>query len=126
MSAVFGGIYALKQVVSGFTVRENKFESVNVNNQTISAEHLIASIQYSPKEYVKSLKVNYISRGVLITDKSVLKSENEHLTLLLYPPVDGKYSTTLIELGHLTGTCPKDLCKSLTHEEFKLFKIYKA
>lgn len=84
-----------------------------MNNQTISAEHLITSIQYSPEKYVKSLKTKYISRGVLITDKSVLKSENEHLTLLLYPPENAKNSVTIIELGHLTGTCPKNLCKSV-------------
>lgn len=123
MSAVFGGIYALNQPISGFTLSENKFESVTVQNQTISAEHLVTSIQYSPERYVKTFKIQYISRGVLVTDRSVLKSENEHLTLLLYPPENGKNSATLIELGHLTGTCPKDLCKCrfTIHSKIEIF-----
>lgn len=68
------------------------------------------SIQYAPEEYVKSEEKKYISRAVLITDKSVMKSETEHLTLLFYPPENGCNAATLIELGTLTGTCPKDLC----------------
>lgn len=111
LSAVFGGIFALKQPVLGFTVNENQFKSISVNDQVISADHLIMSIQYSPEDYVKSQKVKYISRGVLITNKSVMKSENEHLSLLMYPPEDGHNAATLIELGTLTGTCPKDLCE---------------
>lgn len=110
MSAVFGGIYALKQPINSFTVSENEFKSVIVDNQTISANHLVMSMEFSPEKYVKSLQKTYISRGVLITDKSVMTSEKEHLTLLLYPPEDGKNSVTVIELGTLTGTTPKDLC----------------
>lgn len=94
----------------GFTVSEEHFKSVSVNNQTISADHLIMAIEYAPKEYVKSSIRRYLSRGILITDKSVMKSEKEHLTLLFYPPEGEKNAVTVIELGTLTGTSPKDLC----------------
>lgn len=110
LSAVFGGIYALKQPIVGFTVIENQFKSVIVDNQTISADHLIMSMEYCPEMFIHSVNKKYISRGVLITERSVMKSEKEHLTLLVYPPENGKPGVTIIELGTLTGTSPKDLC----------------
>lgn len=40
-----------------------------------------------------------------------MDSEKENLTLLLFPPEDGRNPCTIIEVGPLTGTCPKDTCK---------------
>lgn len=39
-----------------------------------------------------------------------MESEKEHLTLLLFPPENGKNACITIEMGTLTGTCPKDTC----------------
>ncbi|CAG9834623.1 unnamed protein product [Diabrotica balteata] len=50
-----------------------------------------------------------LRRCALITDKSILDSEKEHLTLAFYPPENGKPLVKIIELGCLTGTCPKPL-----------------
>lgn len=42
-----------------------------------------------------------------------MASEKEHLTLLFYPLKSGKSLCKVIELGALTGTCPKGICKSI-------------
>ncbi|CAH2006343.1 unnamed protein product [Acanthoscelides obtectus] len=109
LSAVFGGIYALGQPMKGLTISENKFKCLLVNDQKLTAEHLVLNLEHAPKQFVDLKKLEYISRCVLITDRSVMSSEKEHLTLLLYPPENDKNSVIMIELGTLTGTCPKDL-----------------
>ncbi|XP_072386367.1 rab proteins geranylgeranyltransferase component A 1 [Diabrotica undecimpunctata] len=109
LSAVFGGVFALGQSIQGFTVSNNKFKSITVRSQNIQAEHLVMSMEKVPKQFLKSNNQQYISRCVLITDKSILDSEKEHLTLAFYPPENGKPFVKIIELGCLTGTCPKPL-----------------
>ncbi|XP_056641471.1 rab proteins geranylgeranyltransferase component A 1 [Diorhabda sublineata] len=109
LSAVFGGVFALAQSLQGFNVSENKFKSIKIRDKKIEAENLVMGIKNVPKQFLRSNKIEYISRCVLITQQSILKSEKEHLTLMFYPPENGKPFVTLIELGSLTGTCPKNL-----------------
>lgn len=111
LSAVFGGVFALSQPLSGYIFDDEGFKALLVGQQRIKADHIVMSIEKAPEKFVKTVPKKYISRAVFITDRSILDSEKEHLTLLLYPPQDGKYSVTVIELGTLTGTCPKNLCK---------------
>lgn len=68
-------------------------------------------IDKAPEQFVKNLKKSYISRAVFITDRSILESEREHLTLLTFPPERDKNVCTVIEMGSLSGTCPQTLCK---------------
>lgn len=42
--------------------------------------------------------------------RSVLKSDKEHLTLLLFPPEEDKNACFVLEVGYLTRTVPKGLC----------------
>lgn len=46
----------------------------------------------------------------MIIYRSVKGSEKEHLTLLFYPLKGGRELCNVIELGTLTGTCPKGIC----------------
>lgn len=110
LSAVFGGIYALSQPLSSLIFNEDKFKGLICGKQRINAERLVMGAEKAPSEFIKTRVDSYIARAVFITDKSIMYSEKEHLTLLIYPPENGKNSCTIIELGHLTGTSPKDLC----------------
>ncbi|CAH0560562.1 unnamed protein product [Brassicogethes aeneus] len=47
-------------------------------------------------------------RGVFITNKSIMDSDNEPLTLLLYPAENDKNPCTVLELPWLSSCCPKD------------------
>ncbi|KAJ8960384.1 hypothetical protein NQ314_006074 [Rhamnusium bicolor] len=109
LSAVFGGVFALGQPLNGIVLTEDRFKGLLVGKQRINAEHIVMGIEKSPEKFVSSFTKKFISRAVFITDRSIMDSEKEHLTLLLYPPEDNKYPVTIIELGCLTGTCPKDL-----------------
>ncbi|CAG9856686.1 unnamed protein product [Phyllotreta striolata] len=109
LSAVFGGTFALGQQIQGFSISDDKFKSVTLQSQTVEAEKLVLNIENLPARFIKSDKLEYISRCILITDRSVLDSEKEHLSLIFYPPTDGKSFTTVIEMGFLTGTCPNNL-----------------
>lgn len=109
LSAVFGGIFALNQPIAGLKLDNNRVTSLLNGSQEIKAEHFVLNIEKAPVELVNNLKVtDYISRAVLITNRSIMPSEQEHLTLLIYPPEDKGNSVTLIEMGHLTGTCPQN------------------
>ncbi|KRT80051.1 hypothetical protein AMK59_8370 [Oryctes borbonicus] len=110
LSAVFGGVYALNQHLGGFIFdSENKFRGLVCGKQIIRSSHLVMGIEKSPPQFVKSLEISYISRGIFITSGSVMESEKEHLTLLFYPLKGGQRLCNVIELGSLTGTCPKGI-----------------
>lgn len=110
LSAVFGGIYALNQPLNGFIYdNDNTFKGIICGKQRINATQLVMSLEKLPKEIVDFSPTEYISRAIFITDKSILEDEKEHLTLLLFPPVNGKTACVVLELGCLTGTCPKGL-----------------
>ncbi|KAF5282161.1 hypothetical protein FQR65_LT02858 [Abscondita terminalis] len=110
LSAVFGGIYALNQPLNGLIFdNERKFGGVLCGQQRINAKHLVMSLEKVPKSVGDFAPKEYVSRATFITDRSIMESDKEHLTLLLFPPTNGKNICTVLELGSLTGTCPKDL-----------------
>ncbi|EFA02190.1 rab proteins geranylgeranyltransferase component A 1 [Tribolium castaneum] len=109
LSAVFGGIYALNQPLKGLILNGDNFEGITCGTQEIKAGVLVMGAEKAPPHFIKQHPKSSIARAILITDKSIMESEKEHLTLLLYPPEGGKNSCVVLELGCLTGTCPKDL-----------------
>ncbi|XP_060532290.1 rab proteins geranylgeranyltransferase component A 1 isoform X2 [Cylas formicarius] len=110
LSAVFGGIFALSQPLQHLILNDHQVVALVSGDQKIYADNFVISLQKAPAKFVKSVQIKeYISRAVFITDCSLMPSEQEHLTLLMYPPEKGKHLTTLIEMGSLTGTCPKNL-----------------
>lgn len=108
---MFGGIFALSQPLSAYIFDNEGFKALLVGQQRIKADNIVMSIEKAPEKFVEALAKKFISRAVFITNKSIFHSEKEHLTLLLYPPENGKHPVTVIELGTLTGTCPKNVCK---------------
>ncbi|XP_050305481.1 rab proteins geranylgeranyltransferase component A 1 [Anthonomus grandis grandis] len=115
LSAVFGGTFALDMPHS-LKIENNRVEALVLKDQEVSGQHFVLG----EAEFRKVNNKGGISRAVFITDKSVLSSESEHLTLLVYPPEKDIGLVTVLELGSLTGTCPKDVylvhmsCKQIT------------
>lgn len=62
----------------------------------------------------------------MLLNRSMWETEKEHLTLLVFPPENDKSSCITIEMGTLTGTCPKTLCRYLTNrkENFTYYYYY--
>lgn len=126
LSAVFGGICALNQTITGFVTENNTFKSLICNKQRINAKYLVigaekcGNILKSPQKF--------ISRAIFITNRSILPTEKEHLTLLLHPIENGKELVIVLEMGTLSGTCPKNLrnykLQAPTFSYNKLFIIF--
>lgn len=114
LSAVFGGICALNQSISGIVNEDNKFTALICDKQRINAKHLLLSAEKGG-DLVKPAN-ELISRCILITNRSLLPSEKEHLTLLLHPIGNGDELTIILEMGAMSGTCPKDFCKLCTEK----------
>lgn len=110
LSAVFGGIFALNQNIPSVKTDDDQvFTSILCGKQNISAKNLVTDVRTASTFGLVKAESEYISRAVFITNRSVMKSEQEHLTLLLYPDNKGEKLCIVLELGYLTGTCPKGL-----------------
>ncbi|KAL2720874.1 rab proteins geranylgeranyltransferase component A 1 [Vespula squamosa] len=110
LCAVFGGVYCLKRQLDGVVIKEDKCEAIITGKQRLALEHLVVGQGHLPPEIVAFEGEQQISRGIFITDRSIMQGEKENLTLLYYPPEEpGQEPVTLIELGPSTNACPQGL-----------------
>lgn len=97
--------------MDGLVVNEDKCKAIVTGKQRLALEHLVVGQGHLPPEIVASSGEQQISRGIFITDKSIMQGDKENLTLLYYPPEEtGQEAVTLIELGPSTNACPQGLC----------------
>jgi len=95
-------------------VENNLVKELVNSEQKIKAEHFVINAELAPKQFVANCRVReYLARAVLVTNQSIMPDELEHLTLLTYPPEGGENIVTILEMGSLTGTCPKGYCNCL-------------
>ncbi|XP_061706331.1 rab proteins geranylgeranyltransferase component A 1 [Cydia pomonella] len=116
LCAVFGGVYCLNRPidkVESKTVDEGKTQvTIASKSKTLTCDHLVIGINDCPKELLSDEPGERcdISKGVFITNASMLASEKEPLTLLRFPPLgDSEHAVTVLEVGPATGSCPKGL-----------------
>ncbi|KAK6172220.1 hypothetical protein SNE40_015931 [Patella caerulea] len=112
LCAVFGGIYCLQMTADALIInKENKCEAIITSEgQRISCKWLIMGSSYSPKQYITTDNKRQLSRCILFTDKSLLHSESQELSLLWVPPSDHNiHPITVLELPQSAMVCPKDL-----------------
>ncbi|XP_067903787.1 rab proteins geranylgeranyltransferase component A 1 isoform X2 [Heterodontus francisci] len=111
MSAVFGGTYCLRHSVQCLVVDRETARCkavVDSNGHRISCEHFIVDDSYLPEKNTEEVQYRYISRGVLITNSSVLKSNSEQISILTVPAMEkGQPSVRIIELCPSSMTCPQ-------------------
>ncbi|XP_031838052.1 rab escort protein [Nomia melanderi] len=122
LCAVFGGVYCLKRQLDGVVIDNEKCKAIISGKQRLTLKHLVVGQGHLPPEIVAFEGEQRISRGVFITDRSIMQGEKENLTLLYYPPEEpGQEPVTLIELGPSTNACPQGLfmvhmtCKRTTN-----------
>lgn len=113
MSAVFGGIYCLRHKVQCFVVdRESGRCKAIIDHfgQRINAKYFIVEDSYLSEEACSNVQYRQISRAVLITDQSILKTESDQqVSILIVPPVEpGACAVRVMELCSATMTCMKD------------------
>lgn len=118
MCAVYGGVYCLKRPLDSIKIVENSSDTeksieISSNGKILKCEHVVLGVNRVPKDFISLNSFSKgISRAIFITNRSILEFEKEPLTLLQFPPLQGKkYPVTIIELGPSTYSCPKGLCK---------------
>lgn len=110
ISAVFGGVYALNQQLKEYKFDENdNFKSLICGEQEITAHKFVTGV--GSKVGSKEQPEEYMARCILITDESVLKSDSENLSLILFPSEDGLEMCYILEAGPRTGTTCEGVCK---------------
>ncbi|MBZ3871581.1 Rab proteins geranylgeranyltransferase component A 2 [Sciurus carolinensis] len=113
MCAVFGGIYCLRHKVQCLVVdRESGRCKAIIDHfgQRINAKYFIVEDSYLSQETCSNVQYKQISRAVLITDQSILKTESDQqISILVVPPLEsGTCSVRVTELCSSTMTCMKD------------------
>ncbi|NXD14300.1 RAE2 geranylgeranyltransferase, partial [Nothocercus nigrocapillus] len=113
MCAVFGGIYCLRHSVQCLVVDKESGRCKAVLDhfgQRISANYFVVEDSFLSESTCKNVCYRQISRAILITDQSILKTDSEQqVSILRMPPVDrGQPAICVIELCSSTMTCMKD------------------
>ncbi|XP_075235250.1 rab escort protein [Lycorma delicatula] len=115
LCAVFGGVYYLKRAAEGVVIGDiegggKRCNGIISNQQKLRTQHLVTGVADAPKAFLKSTPKIGVSRGIFITDRSILPAEKETLTLLQFPPCQGSPEPiTVIEVGPSTNACPSGL-----------------
>lgn len=113
MCAVFGGIYCLRHKVQCLVVDKESGRCkaiIDQFGQRINAKYFIVEDSYLSEETCSNVQYKQISRAVLITDQSVLKTDSDQqISILIVPPVEpGMCAVRVTELCSSTMTCMKD------------------
>ncbi|XP_048461114.1 rab proteins geranylgeranyltransferase component A 1 [Rhincodon typus] len=111
MSAVFGGTYCLRHTVKCLVVDRETSRCkavIDSNGHRISCRYFIVNNSYLTEEHTKNVQYRYISRAVLITNSSILKSTSEQISILTVPAMEkDQPSIRVIELSPSSNTCPQ-------------------
>ncbi|KAL1110268.1 hypothetical protein AAG570_008345 [Ranatra chinensis] len=114
MCAIYGGIYYLNRGAESLVVNENFLcEGVMSNNMHLQSNHTIISASLAPASYCDSTMLNFISRGILITDRPLYSGAKPGISTFQFPAEDQRNPIMVIELNSDTYSCPNGLCKSL-------------
>lgn len=118
MSAVFAGTFLLNNTISKVLINksENEDETFELayRNKHIKANHLITSINSTPKNLINSNERSMISRGIFITDRSIKQIEDEHslnreISFVCLDCGNNYRNVYLLELSSTLCVCPDDL-----------------
>ncbi|XP_062938924.1 rab proteins geranylgeranyltransferase component A 2 isoform X2 [Cynocephalus volans] len=113
MCAVFGGIYCLRHKVQCLVVDKESGRCkaiIDHFGQRINAKYFIVEDSYLSEETCSNVQYKQISRAVLITDQSILKTDSDQqISILIVPPAEpGTCAVRVTELCSSTMTCMKD------------------
>ncbi|XP_040855940.1 rab proteins geranylgeranyltransferase component A 1 isoform X2 [Ochotona curzoniae] len=112
MCAVFGGIYCLRHPVQCLVVDKESRECkavIDQFGQRINCKHFLVEDSYLSESICSRVQYRQISRAVLITDRSVLKTDSDQQISILTVPAEepGTSAVRVIELCSSTMTCMK-------------------
>uniref|UniRef100_A0A8B9YX07 CHM Rab escort protein n=1 Tax=Bos mutus grunniens TaxID=30521 RepID=A0A8B9YX07_BOSMU len=112
MCAVFGGIYCLRHSVQCLVVDKESGKCkaiIDQYGQRIISKHFLVEDSYLSENTCAHVQYRQISRAILITDRSVLKTDSDQQISILTVPAEepGTFAVRVIELCSSTMTCMK-------------------
>ncbi|XP_073919145.1 rab proteins geranylgeranyltransferase component A 1 isoform X7 [Castor canadensis] len=112
MCAVFGGIYCLHHSIQCLVVDKESRKCkavIDQFGQRIISKHFLVEDSYFSENMCSCVQYRQISRAVLITDRSVLKTDSDQQISILTIPAEeaGTFAVRVIELCSSTMTCMK-------------------
>ncbi|XP_074247538.1 rab proteins geranylgeranyltransferase component A 1 isoform X4 [Saimiri boliviensis] len=124
MCAVFGGIYCLRHSVQCLVVDKESRKCkaiIDQFGQRIISKHFLVEDSYFSENTCSRVQYRQISRAVLITDRSVLKTDSDQQISILTVPAEepGTFAVRVIELCSSTMTCMKGTCQASKTENAK-------
>ncbi|KAK2882342.1 rab proteins geranylgeranyltransferase component A 1 [Channa argus] len=110
MCAVFGGIYCLRHSVHCLLVDKNTNRCkavIDSRGQRISCSHFVVEDGYVGEDRKVDTPPRFLSRAVLITDRSILPSDSDQqVSVVTVPPIaEGCPVVKMVELCSSTMTC---------------------
>ncbi|KAG8513233.1 Rab proteins geranylgeranyltransferase component A 2 [Galemys pyrenaicus] len=113
MCAVFGGIYCLRRKVQCLVVDKESGRCIAIIDhfgQRINAKYFVVEDSYLSEETCSNVQYKQISRAVLITDESLLKTDSDQqVSILIVPPLEpATCAVRVTELCSSTMTCMKN------------------
>uniref|UniRef100_T1J4P5 Rab proteins geranylgeranyltransferase component A n=1 Tax=Strigamia maritima TaxID=126957 RepID=T1J4P5_STRMM len=112
LCAVFGGVYCLKRSAEALILDDSgTITGIISRNKRINCKRVIMQSSYFLSQIPeKKIKERKISRAIFITDKSILKTEKEQVTLLRLPAGGAiKCAINVLELCPSSMACPLGL-----------------
>ncbi|KAK3606341.1 hypothetical protein CHS0354_041976 [Potamilus streckersoni] len=93
MCAVFGGVYCLNFTASQIILnKEGRCQGIiTTAGQRIDCKWLVMESSYSPEEFISPTYPRSISRAILLTDKPLLPTDTQELSMLCLPCIDDPY-----------------------------------
>lgn len=110
MSAVFGGIYMLRTTADYLIVDDTNVcrGMIDSEGRRLTCKNVIMDHSYTTTHHEGIQSDRFVSRAVLITDKTVRESENEEVTFLTIPPLKpAEEPVRVLEIGHTACASPK-------------------
>ncbi|XP_012371821.1 rab proteins geranylgeranyltransferase component A 1 [Octodon degus] len=112
MCAVFGGIYCLRHSIQCLVVDKESGKCnavIDHFGQRINSKHFLVEDSYFSESTCSHVQYRQISRAVLITDRSVLKTNSDQqISILTVPGEEPQtFAVRVIELCSSTMTCMK-------------------
>ncbi|XP_061164186.1 rab proteins geranylgeranyltransferase component A 2-like [Saccostrea echinata] len=113
MCAVFGGVYCLRTPAASLVINSDNICTgvVMTTGKHIRCKRLVMENSYAPDSFIDSVSNRFVNRGILVTDKSMMPSDDLHqLSLLRIPDeADEEHPTTILELPASAMACPDSL-----------------
>ncbi|XP_078325419.1 rab proteins geranylgeranyltransferase component A 2-like [Crassostrea virginica] len=113
MCAVFGGVYCLRTPPASLIINPDNVCTgvVMTTGKVIKCKRIVMENSYAPDSYMDSVSNRFVNRGILVTDRSIMSTDDAHQLSMLRLPDDSdtEHPTTFLELPATSMVCPTGL-----------------